>query len=70
MLFVFLNWAHVHELSWGHWHIVNNWKSSLSVFLTTYILRSSYFCTIRAASVVLRVISNKFCFFRLDISLV
>ena len=44
-------WAHahgaqLHELSWGHWWIGNNQEGTLSVFLTTFILRLSYFCGI------------------------
>ena len=39
----------VHELPWGHWRIGNNREGTLSVFLTTYILRClSYFCEIWA----------------------
>ena len=52
--------AQVHELLWSHWQIGNNREDTLSVFLTTYILRSSYFCRIWALWSVSRVTSNQF----------
>ena len=53
--------AQVYEFLWDHWRIDNNWNCTLSLFLTMYILQSSYFCRFWALCVS-RVNFNQFCY--------